>query len=98
MKYLKECQYVESEEEEEEMELEDGEGEVEFTDLHSVLLTAEDEDAQAGLCVLPPHHRCAAHTLTSRSTVASDCLEEVGEKKLIVPTVKRWNSFYDAYA
>uniref|UniRef100_A0A8C5FPP2 BED-type domain-containing protein n=1 Tax=Gadus morhua TaxID=8049 RepID=A0A8C5FPP2_GADMO len=111
----------------------EAEGEVELTDLQSVLLTAEEEDAQAGLCVLPPHHRCAAHTLnlivnnevdkwlatnpvsrvvyrnatakcsalwtkTSRSTVASDCLEEVGEKKLIVPTVTRWNKFYDAYA
>ena len=87
------------------------------------MLTAEDKDAHAGLCVLPPHHICAAHTLniiannevdkwlatnpesravyrsatakcsalwtkTSHSTVASDCLEEVGEKKLIVPKVE----------
>lgn len=52
-------QQVESDEEGEEAE---GDSEVNFTDLHSVLHT-DDDDAQHGLCVLPPHHRCTAHTL-----------------------------------
>lgn len=43
--------------------MEEGDREVEFKDLHSLLLTAEDEDAQAGRCVLPPHHRCSSYTL-----------------------------------
>ena len=37
-------------------------------------------------------------TKASRSTVASEYLEEVSEKKLIVPTVTCGNSFYDACA
>ncbi|KAF0038014.1 hypothetical protein F2P81_010888 [Scophthalmus maximus] len=49
VKVFKEYQHVESEEEVEE----GGEGDVDFTDLHSVP-TTDDEDAQAGLCVLPP--------------------------------------------
>lgn len=39
-----------------------GDGDVTFADIHTVL-SADDEDAQHALGVLPPHHRCAAHTL-----------------------------------
>ncbi|XP_041837775.1 uncharacterized protein LOC121637653 isoform X2 [Melanotaenia boesemani] len=129
VKAFKEFQIAEPESDEEQ---EEETGEVTFTDLHNVLTTTTDDDGQT-ICELPPHHRCAAHTLNliannevdkwlasnpdsravyrsatgkcaalwtkaSRSTVASEYLEEVSEKKLIVPTVTRWNSFYDAYA
>lgn len=37
-------------------------------------------------------------TEASRSTVASEWLEEVSERKFIGPTASRWNSFYNTYA
>ena len=118
---------------EEEEEHNEEEDEVIFTDLDSVLTQAMEEDAQPGLFVLPPHYRCAAHTLNliatnevdkllsshsesravyrsatakcsamwtkaSRSTIASEILEKISPRKLIVPTVTRWNSFHDAYS
>ncbi len=66
VKAFKEYQQVESEEEKEK-EVDD-DGEVAFTDLHSLLTGGDDEEAQQSLCMLPPHHRCAAHTLNLNAT------------------------------
>lgn len=42
--------------------------------------------------------KCSAlWTKASQSTVASECLEGISERKLIVPSVNRCNLFYDAY-
>ena len=102
------------------------EEEVTFTDVAEALSTESDETYS-----LPPHLRCASHTLnliskndlekwltsnneckavyrsalakctalwtkTSRSTVASDQVEDVLKRKLIIPTATRWNSTHDA--
>lgn len=104
----------------------DEEEEVTFTDVAEALSTGSDETFS-----LPPHLRCASHTLnliskndlekwltsnsdckavyrsafakctalwtkTSRSTVASDQVEDVLKRKLIIPTATRWNSTHDA--
>lgn len=113
---------------EDDNETENDEDEVSFTDLHAVL---RDDVESSERYVLPPHHRCASHTLNlictndivkfltakadckalyrsatgkcsalwskvSRSTVASESLEEFSKRKLLVPSSTRWNSFYDA--
>uniref|UniRef100_A0A3P9J0K6 HAT C-terminal dimerisation domain-containing protein n=1 Tax=Oryzias latipes TaxID=8090 RepID=A0A3P9J0K6_ORYLA len=111
----------ENEKEEEEQE------DVLFTDIAEALTSVSDE----GHITLPPHYRCASHTINlistsdvekyltsspttksvyrvtiakctalwtkaSRSTVAAEQVQEVSQRKLLVPSSTRWNSFYDA--
>ena len=102
------------------------EGLTEFTDMQEAMEQVPEEPD----IVLPPHKRCASHTLNllaskdipkimqsggerqvyrsslakssalwnraSRSPLASEELERVSSRKLIVPTETRWNSLYDA--
>uniref|UniRef100_A0A9J8BKG2 Uncharacterized protein n=1 Tax=Cyprinus carpio carpio TaxID=630221 RepID=A0A9J8BKG2_CYPCA len=98
-----------------------------FTDVIEALSTASGD----GQFSLPPHYRCASHTINlistsdvdkhlnscaetkavyrssiakcsalwtkaSRSTLASEQVEEVSCRKLMVPTSTRWNSLYEA--
>ena len=101
---------------------------VTFLDVSEILSAEDESDGQLSL---PPHHRCASHTInlistndvdkyltsnaeskavyrsstakctalwtkSSRSTLASETVEEVSKRKLLVPTSTRWNSFFDA--
>ncbi|KAL7388121.1 hypothetical protein ABVT39_007546 [Epinephelus coioides] len=107
-------------------EYDEEEDEVTFTDVVDALYTEGD-----GEFFLPPHHRCASHTINlistndvekwltgspdttatygsgvakctalwtkaSHSTVASELVEEVSRRKLLVPMSTRLNSFYEA--
>lgn len=100
-----------------------------FTDVTEALCT-ENNDGQL---TLPPHYRCASHTINlistddiekyltsstntkavyrisvakctalwtkaSRSTYAAEQVQEVSQRKLLVPSCTRWNSFYEAIA
>lgn len=111
---------------------EDDEDEVTFTDINDALHATGDNDGDV-VITLPPHKRCASHTLnlisctdvdkwllsksatkavyrsatakctalwnkTSRSALASETVDELVSKKLLVPCTTRWNSFYDALA
>ncbi|KAF3835671.1 hypothetical protein F7725_028229 [Dissostichus mawsoni] len=105
----------------------ESENEPTFTDVIEPLSTASGD----GQFSLPPHYRCASHTINlistsdvdkhlnscadtkavyrssiakctalwtkaSRSTLASEQVEEVSRRKLMVPTSTRWNSLYEA--
>uniref|UniRef100_A0A3P9KHU5 HAT C-terminal dimerisation domain-containing protein n=1 Tax=Oryzias latipes TaxID=8090 RepID=A0A3P9KHU5_ORYLA len=117
----------ESDEDEKEEEEEEEQEDVLFTDIAEALTAVSDE----GHITLPPHYRCALHTINlistsdvekyltsspttksvyrvtiakctalwtkaSRSTVAAEQVQEVSQRKLLVPSSTRWNSFYDA--
>uniref|UniRef100_A0A3P9IX79 HAT C-terminal dimerisation domain-containing protein n=1 Tax=Oryzias latipes TaxID=8090 RepID=A0A3P9IX79_ORYLA len=116
----------ESDEDEKEEEEEEEQEDVLFTDIAEALTSVSDE----GHITLPPHYRCASHTINlistsdvekyltsspttksvyrvtiakctalwtkaSRSTVAAEQVQEVSQRKLLVPSSTRWNSFYD---
>uniref|UniRef100_A0A3P9IQU6 HAT C-terminal dimerisation domain-containing protein n=1 Tax=Oryzias latipes TaxID=8090 RepID=A0A3P9IQU6_ORYLA len=117
----------ESDEDEKEEEEEEEQEDVLFTDIAEALTSVSDE----GHITLPPHYRCASHTINlistsdvekylksspttksvyrvtiakctalwtkaSRSTVAAEQVQEVSQRKLLVPSSTRWKSFYDA--
>lgn len=43
---------------------EDGEDDTPFTDVNAVLHSEESQDGDGVMITLPPHHRCASHTLS----------------------------------
>lgn len=119
---------TESDDETEEGESTPTNDDVTFLDMSEILSAVDESECQLSL---PPHHRCASHTInlistndvdkyltsnaeskavywsstakcsalwtkSSRSTLASETVEEVSKRKLLVPTSTRWNSFFDA--
>uniref|UniRef100_A0A3Q4G1F6 BED-type domain-containing protein n=1 Tax=Neolamprologus brichardi TaxID=32507 RepID=A0A3Q4G1F6_NEOBR len=69
---------------------------VTFSDLSEILSAENESDGQLSL---PPHHRCreqALWTKLSRSALASETVEEISKRKLLMSTSTRWNSFFDA--
>uniref|UniRef100_A0A3B3SME0 BED-type domain-containing protein n=1 Tax=Paramormyrops kingsleyae TaxID=1676925 RepID=A0A3B3SME0_9TELE len=124
VKAFKTYQHV-SESDDDEEEAEEG---ITFTDITEAPSTVNEEDNQL---TLPPHYRCASHTLSlvstsdvekfitentntravyrvsiakctalwtkaSRSTAASEHVEDVSQRKLLVPASTRWNSYFEA--
>ncbi|XP_039869317.1 uncharacterized protein LOC120722387 [Simochromis diagramma] len=119
---------TESDDETEEEESSPKDDDVTFSDLSEILSAENESDGQLSL---PPHRRCASHTIniictrdvekhlttnaesravyrsttakctalwtkSSRSTLASETVEEISKRKLLIPTSTRWNSFFDA--
>uniref|UniRef100_A0A3P9DUX7 BED-type domain-containing protein n=1 Tax=Maylandia zebra TaxID=106582 RepID=A0A3P9DUX7_9CICH len=119
---------TESDDETEEEESSPKDDDVPFSDLSEILSAENESDGQLSL---PPHRRCASHTIniictrdvekhlttnaesravyrsstakctalwtkSSRSTLASETVEEISKRKLLIPTSTRWNSFFDA--
>uniref|UniRef100_A0A3B4ERU9 BED-type domain-containing protein n=1 Tax=Pundamilia nyererei TaxID=303518 RepID=A0A3B4ERU9_9CICH len=119
---------TESDDETEDEESSPKDDNVTFSDLSEILSAENESDGQLPL---PPHRRCASHTISiictrdvakhltttaesravyrsstakctvlwtksSRSTLASETVEEISKRKLLIPTSTRWNSFFDA--
>uniref|UniRef100_A0A3Q4GWT6 HAT C-terminal dimerisation domain-containing protein n=1 Tax=Neolamprologus brichardi TaxID=32507 RepID=A0A3Q4GWT6_NEOBR len=119
---------TESDDETEEEESTPKDDDVSFSDLSEILSAKNESEGQLSL---PPHRRCASHTIkiictrdvekhlttnaerralyrsstakctalwtkSSRSTLASETVEEISKRKLLIPTSTRWNSFFDA--
>ncbi|XP_017537847.2 uncharacterized protein LOC108411002 [Pygocentrus nattereri] len=78
--------------------------EVTFVDLDDVLQDMNEEEVatfNAGIKVVyrSSISKCTAlWDKASRSTVGAEIVDEVLERKLLVPCTARWNSFYDAIA
>uniref|UniRef100_A0A3B3QXA7 BED-type domain-containing protein n=1 Tax=Paramormyrops kingsleyae TaxID=1676925 RepID=A0A3B3QXA7_9TELE len=104
VKAFKTYQHV-SESDDDEEEAEEG---ITFTDITEALSTVNEDNQQT----LPPHYCCASHTLNlvstsdvekfltentnTRAVYRVKHVEEVSQRKLLVPSSTRWNSFFEA--